>query len=151
MSIFSNIFGGSQVAQDIINPVLSPTETIIASVAEIIDKVTPDKDLALKIKAELLQTETVGNINNAIAQIQTNQQEAATGNFFIAGPRPWFMWVCANIFAWHYLLVPIIQFFSVSVFGHAMALPVFEMGPVMQISLGLLGLGHLVAHVKDGG
>jgi hypothetical protein len=51
-------------------------------------------------------------------------------------------WVCAVALAYHFILQPIMVF-AISIYGLAVTLPEFDMGSLMTILMGMLGLGGL--------
>jgi Holin of 3TMs, for gene-transfer release len=126
---------------------------LIDPVAKIIDRVIPDKTAAAAAKAELLSDETKGEINNALAQIQTNQAEAASKSIFVAGWRPFVGWVCGVAFAYVYVLQPFAQFMLVAfrVNFDVAKLPVINISDMMPVLLGMLGLGAMRSYDKNQG
>lgn len=108
----------------------------------VIDRVIPDKQAAETAKREM-QLELVNNINDiAKAQIEVNKTEAAHRNVFVAGWRPFIGWVCGAAFAYHFVLQPIL-IFTLAAAGITVALPSFDMGALMTVLTGMLGLGGL--------
>lgn len=92
------------------------------------------------------------NVLNQIdlAQIEVNKQEAAHASIFVAGGRPFIMWVCGVAFAYHYVLQPLMAFFFAA-FGHPVPLPAFDMDAMMYVLGGLLGLGTMRSWEKGKG
>jgi|TARA_X000001316_G_C885527_1_gene9337 hypothetical protein len=111
-------------------------------VGKVIDRVVPDQEAAAKAKREI-QSELVNNINDiAKAQIEVNKTEAAHRNVFVAGWRPFIGWVCGAAFAYHFVLQPIFVF-ALAAYGVSLELPSFDMGALMTVLTGMLGLGGL--------
>tara|TARA_R110000868_G_scaffold69515_1_gene204571 strand:- start:99 stop:551 length:453 start_codon:yes stop_codon:yes gene_type:complete len=81
----------------------------------------------------------------AKAQISVNLEEAKHASLFVSGWRPAVGWVCASAFAYSYVILPFLQF-AVFTFGtQGMAdglvnLPKLELGDMMPVLLGMLGL-----------
>ena len=76
------------------------------------------------------------------AQIEVNKTEAAHRNVFVAGWRPFIGWVCGAAFAYHFVLQPIFVF-ALAAYGVSLELPSFDMGALMTVLTGMLGLGGL--------
>ena len=113
-------------------------DQLIKPVSKILDKFVADKDLKAKLQHEL-DTE----IHKAnLAQIDVNKAEASHKSLFVAGWRPFVGWVCAGALAYHFILQPILVF-AISVYGVSITLPEFDMGSLMTILMGMLGLGGL--------
>jgi hypothetical protein len=86
-----------------------------------------------------------------LAQVEVNKAEAASGSVFKGGWRPFIGWVCGAAFAYHFVLQPFIVF-GVAVAGVAIPeLPSFDMGSLMTVMMGMLGLGGLRSYEKKQG
>jgi hypothetical protein len=118
-------------------------DKLIKPVTKILDKFIPDKDLKEKLEHEIKLEIQKANI----AQIEVNKAEAAHRTVFVAGWRPFIGWTCALALAYHFILQPIIVF-TMSVNGLAYDLPEFDMGSLMTIILGMLGLGGMRSFEK---
>ena len=118
-------------------------EALIKPVARILDKFIPDKDLKEKLEHEIKLEIQKANI----AQIEVNKAEAAHRTVFVAGWRPFIGWTCGLALSYHFILQPIIVF-TMSVNGLAYDLPEIDMGSLMTIVLGLLGLGGMRSFEK---
>jgi hypothetical protein len=117
-------------------------QALLPVASSVIDRVIPDKEAAEKAKREM-QLELVNNINDiAKAQIEVNKTEAAHRNVFVAGWRPFIGWVCGAAFAYHFVLQPIFVF-ALAAYGISLELPSFDMGALMTVLTGMLGLGGL--------
>jgi len=113
-------------------------DQLIKPLSKILDKFVADKDLKARLQHEL-DTE----IHRAnLAQIDVNKAEASHKSLFVAGWRPFVGWVCAGALAYHFILQPILVF-AISVYGVSITLPEFDMGSLMTILMGMLGLGGL--------
>jgi len=121
-------------------------EKLIKPVSEILDKFVADKDLKLKLQHELSQELHKANI----AQLEVNKVEAAHRNVFVAGWRPFTGWVCASALAYHFILEPIIVF-GLALYNIQLTLPQFDMGSLLTVLMGMLGLGGLRTFEKTKG
>ena len=121
-------------------------ESIIGVAGKVLNKFVVDKDLKAKLEHELKTAFHDANL----AQIDLNKQEAAHKSMFVAGWRPFVGWVCGVAMLYHFLLQPIIVF-TLSAAGITFDLPEFDMGSLMTILMGLLGLGGLRTFEKHKG
>jgi len=112
-------------------PKLDMIGNIINKVADNVDRFTLDK----QEKAEL-----IAEVNKA--QLEVNKVEAGHTSRFVSGWRPFTGWICATALAYHFILQPLLTFiFYVS--GNPVELPVFDMGTLTTVLLGMLGLGGM--------
>jgi len=121
----------------------------------IINKVWPDPQQQAEAQLKLLELQQTGELAKlasetdlAKLQIQTNIEEAKSGNVFISGWRPMVGWVCAVAFAYSYVLLPFLQFLAFT-FGSAemvkqlALLPQLDLAGMLPVLFGMLGLGAL--------
>ena len=122
------------------------TDSVVGIAGKVLDKFIQDKDLKAKLQLEMDM-----QLHNAnLAQIDVNKAEAASGSIFKGGWRPFVGWVCGVAMLYHFLLQPIIVF-TLSAAGITFDLPEFDMGSLMTILMGLLGLGGLRTFEKHKG
>jgi len=122
------------------------TDSVVGIAGKVLDKFIQDKDLKAKLQHEMDM-----QLHNAnLAQIDVNKAEAASGSIFKGGWRPFVGWVCGVAMLYHFLLQPIIVF-TLSASGITFDLPEFDMGSLMTILMGLLGLGGLRSFEKHKG
>ena len=107
----------------------------------VINKIFPDK--SAEEKAQLALTLTVIQ-----GQIDTNKVEAGSSSVFVAGARPFIMWICGLAFAYATILEPMARFVASVVFKYTGAFPVLDTALTMQILFGLLGLGAYRTYEK---
>lgn len=130
--------------------------SIIDIVGKIFDKVIPDKSAADKARVEFMLMAQSAEFNLALEQIKTNSIEAANTNWFVAGWRPAIGWICGIALGYTYIILPFMQFFVYAYGNAAMAaqlkmLPVLDLGQLMPILLGMLGLGAMRTWEKIAG
>ena len=116
---------------------------------KLIDRLWPNPEQRDAAKLELLKMQQTGELAQlaaetdiAKAQIAVNQVEAQSQSVFVAGGRPFVIWVCGAAFAYHYVVQPLLAFLLASA-GHAVTLPAFDMGELMTVLGGVLGLGGM--------
>ena len=116
---------------------------LINPVSKILDKFIVDKDLKVKLEHEIKTEIQRANL----AQIDVNKAEAQHRSIFVAGWRPFIGWICAVAMGYHFVLQPIIVF-VLSANGVNYDLPEFDMGSLMTIVMGILGLGGMRSFEK---
>ena len=124
---------------------------LIGPATELAGKFIQDKDKAAEL-AHSLSTMADKHAQEAmLAQVEVNKAEAESGSVFKGGWRPFIGWVCGAAFAYHFVLQPFILF-GVAVAGVSIPeLPSFDMGSLMTVMMGLLGLGGLRSYEKKQG
>lgn len=117
---------------------------------KIIDKLFPDPAQKAQAQLELLKMQQSGELAKlaaetdiAKAQIAVNQEEAKSSSLFIAGGRPFILWVCGVAFAYATIGEPIARFIASVIFHYSGAYPVIDTMLTLQILFGLLGLGGM--------
>ena len=121
-------------------------DKLIGPVGDIVSKLVPDKDLQAKLNHELKTELHKANM----AQIEINKIEAGHRSLFVAGWRPFVGWTCGIAMLYHFLLQPIIVV-GRSAAGLSFDLPTFDMGSLMTVLMGMLGLGGLRTFEKTKG
>ena len=125
---------------------------------KILDKVLPDPAAKAAAQMQLLQMQQNGELAQLAAttdlaklQIQTNQEEAKTGNWFIAGWRPFIGWICGLGLLYVSLLEPVGRFVATVFFHYTGPFPVIDTSLTMQVMMGMLGLAaaRTVEKVKN--
>lgn len=119
-----------------------------------IDKIFPDKEAALKAKVALAEAESAGRLeelraqwDNALAQLEVNKVEAAHPRIWVSGWRPGIGWVCCAGLAYDTLLRPMLTFCA-QLSGSTAIPPSLELGPIITLLTGMLGLGTLRTYEK---
>tara|TARA_R100000388_G_scaffold57880_1_gene42736 strand:+ start:198 stop:578 length:381 start_codon:yes stop_codon:yes gene_type:complete len=121
-------------------------EKLIDPISNILDKFVADKDLKQKLEHELKTELHRANM----AQIEVNKVEAKHRTVFVAGWRPFTGWVCATALAYHFILEPVIVFL-LALYDIQLTLPQFDMGSLLTVLMGMLGLGGLRTYEKKQG
>ena len=121
-------------------------DKLIDPVSNILDKFIADKDLKQKLNHEIELEIQKANT----AQIEVNKVEAGHRSIFVAGWRPCCGWICAIALGYHFVLQPII-IFVLSLNNLQYELPEFDMGALLYVLGGMLGLGGLRSYEKSKG
>jgi len=124
---------------------------LIEPVTGLLDKFIEDKDQKAQLAHELATMADRHAQDLAIAQIEVNKAEAASGSIFKGGWRPFIGWVCGSAFAYHFVLQPVIVFVVLAVGVDLPPLPEFDMTSLMTVLMGMLGLGGLRTYEKKQG
>lgn len=128
----------------------NPLTLLIDPIATIIGKLIPDRAAAAQAQAQLQELAARGELQEQLAQIQAltsaqsdiNKVEAASTNWFVAGGRPFIMWICGVALLSDFLVRPYVLAFS-----HA-AIPALDMNELMPLLFGMLGLGGYRTYEK---
>lgn len=116
---------------------------LIPLIGTLLDKFFPDPAQAAAAKLKLLEMAQ----NGELAQLGVNQAEASNPSIFVSGWRPFIGWVCGSAFAWNYLLGPFItQLLLIA--GHPVTYTALDLGEMMPVLLGMLGLGGMRTYEK---
>jgi hypothetical protein len=107
-------------------------QQLIAPVTGLLDKFIEDKDQKNALAHEIAKMARKHALENALAQIEVNKQEAK-GNWFQSSWRPACAWVCVLGFGVNFLVSPIAAAFGIVV-------PQADTGTMMPVLLGMLGL-----------
>jgi len=130
---------------------MSIVASLIGPVSGILDKVIPDADKKAKLAHELATMADTHAQQALLAQLEINKAEAASGSVFKGGWRPFVGWVCGVALLYHFILSPLILF-GVTLTGIEIPpIPEFDMGSLMTVLMGMLGLGGLRTYEKQKG
>jgi hypothetical protein len=124
---------------------------LIEPVTGLLDKFIEDKDQKAQLAHELATMADRHAQDLALAQIEVNKAEAASGSVFKGGWRPFIGWVCGGAFAYHFVLQPVIVFAVLTAGVDLPPLPEFDMASLMTVMMGMLGLGGLRTYEKKQG
>lgn len=116
----------------------------------IISRAFPDKTEAAKVQAAFQLAVLQGDVQNMLAQIDTNKQEAASNSLFVAGWRPFVGWCCGGAFAYSYIVQPFMEFIFAAA-GHPVGLPKIDLSGMTPVLLGMLGLAGMRSYEKVAG
>ena len=126
-------------------------QTLIGPVTGLLDKFIEDKDQKAKLAHDLATMADKHAQQIALAQIEVNKAEAASGSLFKGGWRPAVGWVCAIAFAYHFIIKDLIIFGASFAGAELPDLPEFDMGTLLTVLGGMLGIGGLRTYEKQKG
>ena len=116
---------------------------LVGAVSGLLDKFIEDKDQKNRLAHEISTMAEKQAQELALAQIEVNKAEAASGSTFRGGWRPFIGWVCGVSFAYHFVLQPLLVFLVALMGWSVPQLPEFDMASLMTVLGGLMGLGSL--------
>ncbi len=132
---------------------MSILDIIAGPVMKIIDKVIPDPQAKAQAQLELIKLNQAGEFKELDAQLELarnqsdiNKIEAASPNLFVSGWRPAMGWACVAIFVANYIGAPLLAWLSPVL--HVPPPPRLDIGEVLPVLLGMLGLGTLRTQEK---
>ena len=121
---------------------------------KLIDKLIPDPQAKAQATLQLMQLKASGELaaltadtDLAKAQVEVNKAEATSSSLFVAGGRPFVIWVCGAALANDFIVRPLAVFFA-GIAGHAARWPALDAQSLMPLLVGLLGLGALRTYEK---
>lgn len=131
---------------------------LFSAAQSLIDRFFPDPEKKAAAQLELLKMQQNGDLAALAAetdlakmQIAVNVEEAKSTNWFVAGARPFIMWVCGFAFAYVSVVEPIARFVAKVWFNYTGEFPVIDTNLTMQVLFGILGLGALRTMEKTKG
>ena len=123
-------------------------DKLIGPVTGLLDKFIEDKDQKAALAHEIATMSSKHAQQLALAQISVNAAEAASGSWFKGGWRPCVGYICALAFGWHFVGQPVAVFVMTMMGMEIPTLPEFDMGTLMTVLGGLLGIGGLRTYEK---
>jgi hypothetical protein len=130
---------------------MSLLTTLIGPATQLLDKFVEDKDQKAKLAHELATMADKMANEQVMAQLEINKAEAASGSLFKGGWRPAVGWICAIAFAYHFIVKDLIIFGASFAGADLPELPEFEMGTLLTVLGGMLGIGGLRSYEKTKG
>jgi hypothetical protein len=104
------------------------------------DRLIPDLHANKKFKLEMKKTIVEASVAGAMAQAEINKIEAEHPSVFVAGWRPFLGWVCCGAFGYNFVVYPFLVYLSAAFLPDMTSPPMVELGPLMVILTGMLGL-----------
>jgi hypothetical protein len=127
-----------------------PVTALLDIGGKVIDRIWPDPTAAAVAKLELFKLQQSGELSQIAAQLKVNEVEAASPNPFVSGWRPFIGWICGVAFAVQFVAGPLLEWAS-ALAGHPIKFPAMDLGTMMPLLLGMLGLGGLRTAEKING
>jgi len=108
----------------------------------LIDRLIPDKTQAQAAKAQLVQMQVAGELQQMQGQLAVDQTEAANTSVFVAGWRPFIGWICGLALATDFIIRPVFMW-ACNLAHRPADFPTLDMTELMPLVLGMLGMGAL--------
>lgn len=129
---------------------MDPVTILLGLGSTLIDRFFPDPAKAAEAKLELLKMQQNGELAAMTAQTDINKVEAANSSVFVSGWRPFIGWICGLAFAEQFLFAPVATWVA-TIIGHSVTFPALDMGTLLTLLGGMLGLGGLRTAEKING
>ena len=126
-------------------------QALIGPVSSLLGKFIEDKDAKNKLSHEIATMAEKHAQEIALAQIEVNKAEAQSGSLFKGGWRPAVGWTCAIAFMYHFIIKDLIIFGATFAGYDLPELPEFDMGTLLTVLGGMLGIGSLRTYEKQKG
>jgi|TARA_R110000796_G_scaffold38080_5_gene96149 hypothetical protein len=130
---------------------MSLITSLVGPVTGLLDKFIEDKDQKSALAHEIATMGERHAQEALLAQLEINKAEAASGSLFKGGWRPFVGWICGFALLYHFILSPLIIFIVTLSGATIPPLPEFDMGSLMTVLLGMLGIGGLRTFEKQKG
>ena len=118
-------------------------QALIGPATKLLGKFIEDKDTKNKLAHDIATMAEKHAQELAKSQIEVNKMEAQSGHWFVASWRPFIGWTCGIALCWHFVLAPVTLFVCAYLSVDIPNLPTFDMGSLMTVLMGMLGLGGL--------
>src|SRR5258707_3350048 len=112
---------------------------------DIVGSFKTDPTVALQVQERLTEAQLAlqGKILDQItSQIDVDKAEASSTSVFVAGWRPAIGWICGLGLLSQFIVAPFATWIA-TLSGHALAYPSLDLGTLMTLLLGMLGLGGM--------
>lgn len=119
---------------------LDPVSALLDIGGKVMDRLWPDPAQAAAAKLELFKLQQSGELAQIAGQLEVNKVEAASSSVFVAGWRPFIGWTCGVGFGVQFVVGPLAEWAS-ALAGHPVKFPPMDVGTMMPLLFGMLGLG----------
>lgn len=126
---------------------LDPVTALLDLGSKVIERIWPDPAQAATAKLELIKLQQSGELAAMAAEMELakgqlgiNEKEAQNASIFVSGWRPAIGWICGAACAWNWIGLKIALFVA-AYYGHDLKLAPADVGEMMPVLMGMLGLG----------
>ena len=130
---------------------MSVLTSLVGPVTGLLDKFIEDKDQKAALAHEIATMGEKHSQEALLAQLEINKAEAASGSLFKGGWRPFVGWTCGIAFAYHFVFQPLLIFIFAYIGLETPDLPEFDVGTLLPVLGGMLGIGGLRSYEKTKG
>lgn len=122
--------------------------------SKLIDRLIPDPAAKSAATLQLLQMQQTGQLaeltaDTTLAQAQDdiNKAEAQSGSLFVAGGRPFIIWICGVALGSDFIIRPFAMWLA-GIFKLNSDWPALDMQSLLPLLIGMLGLGAMRSYDK---
>lgn len=119
-----------------------PVTALLDIGGRLIDKLFPDPQKKAEATMKLMELQQSGDLAVIVGQIELNKAEASSKSLFVSGWRPAVGWTCTVGLATQFFIGPMVTFIA-GFFGRSVVFPSLDMGTLMTLLVGMLGLGGM--------
>lgn len=105
----------------------------VTAIADLLNKIVAGFTDAQSAKNTIAQMQQSGELQLALAQIGVNAEEAKSTNWFVAGARPFLLWVCSLSMFYDVIIFPI----AVAHYPQIRAVDTTILMPILATLIGL--------------
>lgn len=109
----------------------------------VISKIWPDK-------SEQEKQQLAAAVMVIQGQLEINKVEAGSASVFVSGWRPAIGWICGAACAWNWVGLPLAKFVMLAI-GRPITMSPADLGEMLPVLIGMLGLGGLRTAEKING
>lgn len=121
---------------------------VLGIVGRVLDRIVPDKNARAEALEALQSMDKSGELDLLFGQLEVNKIEAAHPSVFVSGWRPAVGWVCVAGMGYNFVLFPLLRFAVVLMVPDAPELPLMDIGELMALLMGMLGLAGYRTYEK---
>ena len=133
---------------------LDPVTALLDIGGKLIDRLFPDPIQKAAAQLELVKLQQSGelaqlnaDVTLSTAQAAINTEEAKSTNWFVSGWRPYIGWTCGTGLAFQFVVAPLATW-GATLYGHPVVFPTLDMGTLVTLLFGMLGLGGMRTYEK---
>lgn len=123
-------------------------KTALGPILDGVLRLIPDKNAREQAKEQFESQILAAMVGLVHGQLEINKEQAKHSSVFVAGARPFLLWVCGVAFAWQFIGQPMTHWIFLIWRPDTPVPPMLDIGPLMTLTLGMLGLGGLRTYEK---
>lgn len=129
---------------------MNPLSAVLDIGSKLIDKLFPDPAKKAEATLKLMELQQSGDLAVIAGQLEIDKIEAANPKVFISGWRPMVGWICACGLGIQFIIRPLFMWIA-ALAGHPTEFPALDMGTMMELLAGMLGMAGLRSYDKQNG
>ncbi|MBI2801265.1 MAG: holin family protein [Gammaproteobacteria bacterium] len=135
----------------------SPWGAAADTLWKLLDRFLPNPEAKAAAQLKIFEMERDGELKAldralqiTLGQVEVNKVEAANPNVFTSGWRPYIGWICGSALAFQFMLGPLLTW-AATLYGKPVEVPRLDIGDLMTVLAGMLGLAKLRTDEKKAG